>query len=275
MKRIILLIIGLVLIAGCTGSEVANTGSSDQKSAATTQAKESFTNDNFRKLATDPNKYKGSPVTLTGKIFMDVEEGEEQTGFQMWTNPAKSEGNVVVVYDGTGLKLESGDFVKVTGKVEGTLKGENVMGAKITAPRIFASKIEKVAAADVLAPTENTVKVNQTQTQHGIAITIEKVEFAKNETRLFIKIKNGSKDKVSFYSYNAKLTQGSSQFETQDNYEANYPEVQSEILPGIETTGVIAFGAVDYAAKNFKVFLEASSDNWDLDFKPFAFDLAW
>jgi len=275
MKRIILLIISMVLIAGCTGSEIASTGSSDQKSAAATQAKESFTNENFSKLATDPDKYKGSPITLTGKIFMDVEESEKQTGFQMWTNPAKSEGNVVVVYDGTGLKLKSDDFVKVTGKVEGALEGENMMGAKITAPRIFASKIEKVSAADVLAPTENTVQVNQTQTQHGVAITVEKIEFAKNETRLFLKVKNGSKAKASFYSFNAKLTQASSQFEPQDNYEANYPEVQSEILPGIETSGVIAFGAVDYTAKNFKVFLEASSDSWDLDFKPFVFDLAW
>ena len=102
MKRIVVLIISMVLVAGCASSETASTGSSGQKSAPTMQAKESFTNDNFSKLATDPDKYKESPVVLTGKIFADVEEGEKQTGFQMWTNPAKSEGNVVVVYDGTG-----------------------------------------------------------------------------------------------------------------------------------------------------------------------------
>lgn len=276
MRKALPLFIGLLIIAGCTDNQATTAdGTTKEKPIKTTQAKESFTNDNYKKLASSPDKYKGSPVELNGKIFNEVQEGEKQTGFQMWVDPKNSEGNTIVIYDGIGLGLKSNDFIKVTGKVEGSFEGENMMGAKLTVPRIIASKIEKVSAADVLAPTENTVQVDQTQTQHGIAITLEQIEFAKDETRVFVKVRNGSKAKASFYSFNAKLTQGSSQFEPENSFEANYPEVQSNLLPGIESSGVIAFKEIDYAANSCMVYLEIGSDDWNLNFKPYTFNVAW
>ncbi len=49
--------------------------------------------------------------------------------------------------------------------------------------------------------------MSKTQTQHGLSITIEKVEFADAETRVFVSVRNASSHNASFYDFNAKAVQ--------------------------------------------------------------------
>jgi hypothetical protein len=62
--------------------------------------------------------------------------------------------------------------------------------------------------------------------------------------------------------------------EPSDNFESNYPKIQSDILPGVKTQGVVVFPKVPQSG-NLKVHFEGSSDNYDLEFQPFEYDIAY
>jgi hypothetical protein len=85
-----------------------------------------------------------------------------------------------------------------------------------------------------------------------------------------VRIVNNSSNKASFYSFNTKALQGSSQFEAE--YSSDYPKVQSELLAGVESSGVIVFPAMD-PTKTTKFVLEASTDDYSLDFEPYTFEV--
>jgi hypothetical protein len=129
-----------------------------------------------------------------------------------------------------------------------------------------------VVDATATAPEAlRTAEVDLTQKQHGLAVTVSKVEFAAEETRVYVTVENGSGDEASFYSFNAKAVQGSTQYEP-DSWGSDYPEVQSDILPGVSTSGVIVFEAMDPSAPT-KIYLEGRAGSYSLDFEPYVFTI--
>lgn len=50
-------------------------------------------------------------------------------------------------------------------------------------------------------------------------------------------------------------------------------EVQSSLLPNIETEGVILFPAIDPSEESLKLYVEALTDDYQLDFEPYVFDV--
>ena len=89
-----------------------------------------------------------------------------------------------------------------------------------------------------------------------------------------MKISNQSDATIDFYSFNAKLIAGNKQLEEGMPYlETGLPEIQSEILPGVETEGVIIFPAIDESEKKLTFCSEGSSESYALDYKPFTFEI--
>jgi len=256
----------LLITVGCGGGNQTDSSTSKEKK---------FTNSNWAELNTDPDKFKNAVVDVTGKVFTAPEKDEDGTYFQMWADPKNNEFNTMVAVNDPGLEVVQGDYVCVTGTVKGAYTGENMVGGKITAPVIIANKAEKTDPKEILAPTKLTVDVNKSSDQHGLVILLNKIELADEETRLYVTLKNYSQQKASFYSFNAKSTQGTNQFEEQSNYEADYPEVSSEILPGVESSGVVVLQPLDATAKSAKFFLEGRTENYSLNFQPYVFDVTW
>ncbi|WP_175640192.1 hypothetical protein [Metabacillus schmidteae] len=129
--------------------------------------------------------------------------------------------------------------------MEDVFEGENMVGGTISAPMILADSIEKTDYATAFAPAIKTVELKKEIDQHGFVIKVNKIELAETETCVFVNVTNNSKDTISFYSFNSKMTLGGSQLETTDNNEAGYPEVQSEILAGVSSEGILLFAALD------------------------------
>lgn len=224
----------------------------------------------FDKMYSDPNAYKNYKLSFTGKVF-SVERDEDGTYLQVYADPKNSEQNTIVGILDPELQIAEDDYVKVTGIVEDEFVGENMMGAEITVPRILADKVEVVDYVTAMAPTLKAIEVNQTQNQYGVQIILEKVEFAKDHTRVYVTVKNGTQEELSFHSYSAKFVVGNQQFEVEDVYEADYPQVSTDILPSIESSGIITFPAIDPNTTAFQFYAESSSNNYDLDWKPFVF----
>lgn len=262
MKKLLSLSLSLLMVfslAACGGTPVA-------------EQKPPLTEDEVTQMYTNPDSFKGRQVTLTGKLLGEPEKDDSGIYFQFYGDAANYARNTIVGYKNTELSLADGDYIKVIGTVDGTFKGENMMGGKITAPKIIADSVEKVSYIDAVSPTIKSVDVNSTQNQRGYEVSLQKVEFASAETRVYLSVKNSGGSSFSVYSFNAKIMQGDKQYEEQSNYDADYQEVQSDLMPGATTSGIIAFPAMEQS--NFKIYIDGSSDNWEESIQPYAFEVA-
>jgi len=59
-----------------------------------------------------------------------------------------------------------------------------------------------------------------------------------------------------------------------DSETTGLQEIQNEILPSIETEGVIVYPAINLGEKQIKLNAEVSSENYDLEFKSYIFDVS-
>jgi hypothetical protein len=270
MKRIFSVTFFLMLVfslAACSSSEdtSSNTNQKEKKSS------ELLTKEEFTKMYSDPKEYKGSKVDFYARVFVEPEKDEDGTYLQVYADD-NDERNTIVGIEDPDLQVEADDIIHVVGTVEDVFEGENAFGAVITAPAIKAETIEVTDYATAFAPAIKTIDVNKEIDQHGYVLKLNKIEIAEKETRAYVTITNNSEDTITFYSFNTKLISGGKQFEETDDF--NYPDIQSEILPGVTTEGIIAFPVIPESG-DLKVFMEGSSDNYELDFTPFEFDITY
>lgn len=224
------------------------------------------------KIYSSAKLYAGKNIKLTGQVFNVSYYEDGSFELQMYRDVENADQNTIIVYYGNNVRVKEDDFIKVDGCVIMDYEYENAFGGKISAPAIIAYDVEKVSYIDAVRPTIKEIIVNQTINQKGCKVTVEKVEIAEKETRVYVTVKNSSKYNFNFWEYEAKITQGSKQYEYDSNYDADYEEVQSELLPGIESTGILTFPAIN-KDKNFKVVLEGNSDNYNWDIKPYTYTI--
>ena len=222
--------------------------------------------ENIANMYKNPEEYKYHCFTLTGKVFNVVGMSDGQLHFQMNQDTENAENNTYVIYD-DDIKLSEDDYVIVTGTVQGTEEYENMLGGTVETVMFHASSVEVVDYKDAVAPTLKEVQVNESKTQYGYKVTVEKVEFAEKETRVYVKVDNGGKSTVSIYAYDAIAVQNGKQYQHEDNWEAEYPELQSDLRSGNSTEGVLVFKGLEQ--KYFKVIMGGYSDDWEEDIKDF------
>lgn len=270
---VLLIAIGVFVLASCGETSTVNSNDSNSGEQATdgqNSGKKQLSKEEFEKIFSDPKKYKGSSVDFFARIFVEPERDEDGTYLQAYANDLDSQNVIIMIEDST-IDVEMDDIIHVTGIIKDKFKGENAFGGQVTAPLIHADSIEKSNFQTAFAPALATIEVDEEQNQHGYILRVDKVELAEKETRVYVKVTNNSEDKINFYSFNGKLIVDGKQLEEETNYEANYPEVQSEVLPGVSTDGIITFPAIANDIASFQLYFEGSSDNWELDIKPFNF----
>lgn len=273
LRRNLLFLLSIItlVLAGC-GESQSSGGNNDTSKKEKKEEAKLLTEDEFQKMFSDPKKYKDSAVDFYAKVFVEPERDSDGTYLQAYANNNDERNTIIGVKD-PDLDLSVGDIIHVQGKVKDSFEGENAFGGQVTAPVIIADEIEKADYQTAFAPAYATIELNKIQDQHGYKLEVQKVELADKETRVYVKVSNEMDDKISFYSFNAKLTVNGKQFEEEVNYDAEYPEVQSDILPGVDTEGIIAFPAIPKEANQFKLYFEGSSDNYDIEIKPFVFEV--
>ena len=218
-----------------------------------------------------PENFKNHYVELTGVVFAAPEYIDEGVCVQMMSDIKNHENNTIVYIYDKDFKVKQDDYLHIVGLVGDKFTGENALGGEVTAPTITAKEYEIYSYKDALAPTLKTIEVNQTQTQLGYSVTVQKIEYAENETRVYLKVDNQGSDKFTVYSFNTKITQNGKQYEEQDNWEAEYPEIQTDLLVGNSSEGIITFPPIKEGA--FSLVVEGSSNNWEETISPYTFNI--
>lgn len=270
MKKIISIILGMMLLLSLTACGNNTQSTSSNKSS---ESSKPLTKEEFQQMYSDPDKFKGKAVDFYAKIFTDPEKDDKGTYIQAWLNPKDSSNNVLIRIADSKLDVKRDDIIHVVGTVEKKFEGKNAFGATITAPVITASKIEKTDYTTAFDPALKTVTLDKEINQNGYVIKISKVEFSKEETRVYLSVTNNAKEKFSFYKYEANAVQGSKQLKLKDNYQEKLPDIKTEILPGVKEEGVLSFEPMDINGDNVKIILEGSSQNYEIKIEPYSFDV--
>lgn len=273
-RRIMSLLMTTVLAISLIACSSGNSSGSQSKE---TEKKEYIQDSQIADLFTNPDNFEGKYVKLSGKIFTAPEKDGDKIALQAWHDPSNANNNFIVHYTSENETFNQDDYILVDGKIEGTFEGENAFGGKVTAPLIYADTIEVQSYMDAVVPTiKEIVPENASIEQHGISLKVDKIEFAEEETRVYLTETNASPDKYSMWVHSMKITQNGQQFEQEyssSSYEGNYPELSSEILPNASSSGIVVFPAMDSSA-SFQLYVEGHSDNWELDFSPFIIDIS-
>lgn len=259
----------LILFLGACG----NSDGTAESSESLASSNEVLDPNDFNKMYSDPLSYKNYVVEFIGQVFFEPERDEEGTYLQVYAKPEEHEQNILVAIQDSNLEVKTDDYVKVTGIVHDQFEGENLMGGTVIAPVIHADTVEVVDYVTAIAPTLRTIEVNEVIDQHGFAVHLQKIELAENQTRVYVKVSNNMDEVISYYVHNNKLVTGNQQFEPEYVYETGLPEVQPEILPGVESEGVAIFPAIDENIESLTFHAEGYSDNWDISIEPFIFEV--
>lgn len=220
-------------------------------------------------VLTNPEQYKDKYIKIKGQVF-NVEENDGTYIMQVWYDVKNYDKDFVVVTD---QKFENEDYISVDGWITGEFTGENVVGGEISCPQIQAVSVEESSYKDIAAPTVKEIIVNKTSEQHGVKVTVEKVEFAEEETRVYVKAENNSSDTVNIYAFDAEAIQDGKQIGLSDEaYAAGYDELEDTISAGSSDTGIILFKKMD-PDQSFKLQLGAYSDNYNITMNDFTFDI--
>lgn len=256
----------LAVSMSLTFTACGNSGTSDSKTEQS-EKKEYISDDQISELFSNPDKFKGKYVKLSGQIFTEPEKSEDVTGLQIYQDPTNTANNFIVHYTGTE-SFATDDYVVVDGEIKGTFEGENMMGATLELPLIESSSVTKSSYIDVVTPTLNTATPdNLVAENNGISIKLDKVEYAEAETRFYMTVTNASENSIYFYPEEVKIIQNGTQIETDYSsmsaYEGDYPQISTEILPGVTSSGIIVFPTMD-SSTGFELHASATSDNWEI-----------
>lgn len=255
--------------ASRAGKSRADSGT--PSASAVSEPTETFTRENYGELFSDPDAHKGAAVNVTGQILGAPEQDSGQVYFQMFADPENVEWNTVVAGDDPG-DLAADDYVRVRGSVQGSFEGENAFGSKVLAVAVEEASIEEIEPMEAVDPTRKTFTVGRTDTDQGFSVTVEKIEFAKNSTRVYVTARNNTGRRADFYLFDAGIVQGSTQIDQETPFEYEVEEPQENLQPGVVTNGVVSFGPAD-PDEPFDLRFEWSSYNYNINPKPLVFQI--
>lgn len=175
----------------------------------------------------------GKSVDLTGVVYMgSVGSDETHVYYSVYLDLDMSKEVVIKVPKGSPA-LSDDEFIKTSGFFIDKVDADKIDDGFITFKELLVLEVETVEVSDyqtIFAPAIESFDLNLTQKQNGFEVTIDKIEFAEQETRLYVTANNGTDSKVSIYSFDFVIVANNKNHEeARGNYLAQYPELDSSM----------------------------------------------
>lgn len=258
LKKLYLLLIALMIVAatGCSSTPADTSPLSEDETAT---------------MLTDADQFSGRTVTdLPLEVFQVINEEDGNYQYQAWADPDGN--NSVIIICREDFDIAEGDFLLFSGTVDSMQEFENAFGATLEAPVLVASGVE-ISDATIFNPAQKTITVGKEINQHGIVVTLQKIEFAENSTRVYLHVANNSSDKIDVYEFDSYIKFGSKQYtESEISYDEATLDISS-MVPGTEDEGLLSFEPIDPTAGTMTISISVSSEDWELDLNPYNFSV--
>ena len=219
---------------------------------------------------TNADDYLGYYINIKGKVFQVMGDNGNTKGIQIWIDPDTCEQNLMIYYN-TDVEVKQGDYIMSSGYIDSVTKYQNAYGAELQVPLVYSLDLQKVTYIDVMAPTIDTItSENLKYEQMGYSISIDKVEFAELETRVYATITNNGKALLNVGD--AVIVQDGKQFNSKDNYDADYEQLPNEIVKGVVCSGIIVFPTLSHT--DFEMTFDLHSDDVDEELDKIVFTIS-
>ena len=218
---------------------------------------------------TNAKEYLGYHINIKGQVFQVMGNNGSKKGIQIWLDPETCVQNIMIYYS-SDVAVEQGDYIICSGYIRSLQKYKNAYGAELQAPLVYSADLREASYIEAMAPTKDEyVLDNLVYGQYGYAISVDKVEFAEKETRIYVSVTNGGRS--SLYVEDAVIIQDGNQYNSVNNFEANYKKIPNEIAKGASCSGIIVFPAINTGT--FELTLNIHSGNYDEVFEEFIFTI--
>ena len=217
----------------------------------------------FSRVYADPAGYRGKYIKLAGRAISTLDRHTGESSFLFI--PEGYSSPIAVHSADPSLQIEEGEILLVDGKFWST------KNASADLPHLAAADLVHSTYTDAIRPTLKEVSPALTRVQEGCSVTVEKVELAKEETRLYLRVQNTGGASVSYQA--GYPVQDGVQYAETFNVEARYESLPGDILPGVTAAGVVAFPALKDSGA-LQINLQILSEDYTADFAPFAFSLS-
>jgi hypothetical protein len=229
------------------------------------------TRSNYAGVVAAPDRFRGAPVTIAGKVFTKPERGPDGEGFQMFAAP-DGEWNTVVFAAPNVIPatVEQDTYVLVEGAVLGEFAGENSFGGTVDAVQIVASRVTIVDALALLGDPTASVVANHALDQHGLTVTVDRVDAYPDRVLVRLTVVNASDSRASVFTYSMKIVQAGGQYAVEPDFEL--PALDADIVAGATVTGIARFPLFD-VSQPFQVVIEGRTEDYGLEFTEYTFDV--
>ena len=270
------LLIGLVSLAlGSCGADQNASSDSTIPSSPTVAPSVRFTNENWHLVLAEAKgrqkAYVGSPVSVAGKVVQVISRSTDQTRLTIETDIYEQ---VTVIVLPRAVEVTEGDWVRISGHVrqywstKSLIKGFNV-------PVVLATDLSTASRSDA-HPSIVNVEPLDTVEQHALWITLQKVEIADRETRVFVEVYNGNLHTARLSTINAVLIQGDREIVRKRLWTETIKEPDTMLYSGSTTEGVILFEGVDPEGPPVKfVWSNPRTDDWYVHFDDWIWEFEW
>ncbi len=204
---------------------------------------EPLTNADWLSVHSDPELIQGRRVDLRARVYVGPEEHPAGDLFLAWVDFDNDQLSIAFVVPAAPAELAPGAFVEAFGVVDGVLTRRDSSGDEIVHPLV---QVQRVLVTDRVGirPTRTLVRVGQTLEQRGVRVTLDRLEFADEETRLFVTVENQREEIVSAFPTGLSVEQR----------ELDYPAIIS-VGPGVEPPrGRVEPGTTEHGAFRFPPF---------------------
>ena len=232
----------------------------------------SFSKAKLKELYAHPDEFKGKTIKELTMQIVAVDKVHGEIHLQGYEDFAKQEHPTVVVVSDNKVKYEDGEYIKVKGKVLGKAQVVDAVSTEMTAVKLEAKKIQKIKSTDAI-PAEETLDIGYDVKVKGVSATVQKVDLTSDETRVYIKVKNGTKKNIEIYPNQSILSQDGNDYEADlENYLYDDVRMQKNIKAGSSISGVIIFKRID-SNLPFTFTLEGADNEGNELELPFSFEM--
>ncbi len=269
-RKVWVLILALALVSGLTAC-----GDADLSEEAAEEEPDYVSEEEIPDVFLNPDAYAGRYIVLTGQIskMIDSEQTEEQQAFQAYYDTKGDTGDYVV-YCSREISVKENEYMEVEGKIQGFATFVTASGEQRDIPVIEAVSVTEKSYLDIVTPAIAEVTPEEASvTQHDLTVTVDRVEFAEDETRIWITMQNDSAKAVDIYPKNSLLVQNGAQYaynwDSMTLYEADEAEPADRLLSGNKSSGLLVFPAISIEEESQLYIENIYSDEYEEEFDPF------